>query len=104
MEPLFAKHVFVCLNNREKSPETSCASKNGMAVFEDLKSKVKALNLNSSIRINRSGCLGQCEKGLVMVIYPQGIWYQNVNIADVDEIIEQSLINDNVISRLQLTA
>lgn len=89
MEPVFDKHVFVCLNNREKDPASSCFAKNGQAVFDTLKEKVKSLNLDKKIRVNRAGCLGQCEKGLTIVIYPQGIWYQHVKIEDIDEIIEE---------------
>lgn len=89
MEPVYDQHVFVCLNNREKDPQTSCAAKNGQAVFDSLKEKVKSLNLNKKIRINRAGCLGQCEKGLAIVVYPQGEWYFNVKIENIDEIIEK---------------
>ena len=28
-----------------------------------------------NIRVNKSGCLGNCEKGVACVIYPEGIWY-----------------------------
>ncbi len=89
MEPIFDKHVFVCLNNREKDPASSCAGKNGQAVFDELKAKIKALNLNQNVRVNRAGCLGQCEKGLTIVIYPKAQWLYNVKIEDVDGIIEK---------------
>lgn len=104
MEPLFDKHVFVCLNNREKDPTSSCAGKNGQAVFDELKAKIKTLNLNKNVRINRAGCLGHCEKGLTLVIYPQAIWYQHVKIEDVDEIIEKSIVGDSPVARLLLQA
>ena len=97
----FDKHVFVCLNARPNDAEGSCFAKNATAVFEAFKSKVKTLNSNQKIRINRAGCLGHCESGLTMVIYPQGLWYYRVTLGDVDEIIEKSILNDSVIERLQ---
>jgi len=104
MPLVYEKHVFVCLNSRPLESQTSCANKNAEEVFLTLKNKIKALHLEQKIRINRSGCLGQCEKGLVLVVYPQGIWYQNVKKENVDEIIEKSLIRDEVIESLQFGA
>lgn len=45
----------------------------------------------AAVRVNRAGCLGVCEQGPIMVVYPEGAWYANMNEAKVDEIIEQHL-------------
>ena len=37
----------------------------------------------------------------MLVIYPEGIWYQYQNTDDIDEIIEQHLINGRTVERLQ---
>jgi (2Fe-2S) ferredoxin len=37
-----------------------------------------------------------------MVIYPDGIWYGKISEADIDEIIEKSLLDDQIIDRLQM--
>jgi (2Fe-2S) ferredoxin len=31
------------------------------------------------VRINAAGCLDRCEKGPVMVIYPEAVWYTYVD-------------------------
>ena len=54
------------------------------------------------MRVNRAGCLDRCEFGPVMVVYPQGIWYQFVDEADLDEIIESHFKNGQPVERLMI--
>jgi (2Fe-2S) ferredoxin len=65
-----------------------------------LKEEIDRLGLKSKIRINKAGCLGTCNQGISMVIYPEGIWYGKVNEADLPEIIERSLLHNEKIDRL----
>ena len=60
------------------------------------------MGLNKDIRINTSGCLGQCEHGPALVVYPQGIWYGNVQPSDLNEILNQSILDDQIIERLKI--
>ncbi len=41
------------------------------------------------VRMNRAGCLGVCMQGPIMVVYPDGVWYCNLDEARIDEIIER---------------
>ena len=56
--------------------------------------------LHKIYRTNSAGCLGACEHGAAMVIYPAGIWYGHVKPDDLDEIIETSILGDGVVERL----
>lgn len=51
-------------------------------------------------RASKSGCLGRCTEGPVCVIYPEGTWYTYIDEADIKEIIDESILKDNVIKRL----
>lgn len=48
-------------------------------------------DLKKRIRINASGCLGQCENGIACVIYPQNQWHLNLQMknSDVDFLKEK---------------
>ena len=96
----YDKHVFVCINSRVNSNESSC----GEQGFELREAIIEELSLhqhtNVKIRINKSGCLNECKFGPVVVIYPQGFWYYNVQLSDINEIIEKSIIEDYYIERL----
>lgn len=98
---LYEKHVFVCQNERPVTDERgSCSQKGSVDFRSKLKAEIKSRRLQHKIRINASGCLGTCQHGISMVIYPQGIWYGQVSETDIPEIIEKSLLNDEIIDRL----
>lgn len=94
-------HVFFCTNQREAG-EMCCGQRNAAEIRDYAKAKIKALGLSGEggIRINTAGCLGRCESGPVIVVYPQDIWYTYVDREDVDEIISEHLQNDRVVERL----
>lgn len=100
----FDKHVFFCTNQREDGGDC-CANHGAHKAREYMKDKVKALEISTrhnNIRINLAGCMGRCEEGPVIVVYPEGIWYTYRNESDLDEIIEQHLKNGHIVERLKI--
>lgn len=94
-------HVFFCTNQR--APGEGCCNDHGAATMRDYcKQRVKALGdkVAGNIRINNAGCLGRCEAGPVLVIYPEATWYTYVDQEDIDEIIDSHLMQGKVVERL----
>ncbi len=52
------------------------------------------------LRISSTSCLGRCESGPVMVIYPEARWYTYVDEEDLQEILEQDLAGGKAVNRL----
>ncbi|MBA2539476.1 MAG: (2Fe-2S) ferredoxin domain-containing protein [Deltaproteobacteria bacterium] len=101
--PSFARHVFVCINERAAGhPRGCCKAKGGIDVRDRLKSELGARGLSKMIRANNSGCLDQCEHGITLVVYPEQVWYGHVTEADIPEIVEEHLIHGRVVERLLL--
>lgn len=98
----FTKHIFICTNQRESDAEGCCAFRGGADLQIELKKRLKTLGLSTEVRANKAGCLDACANGAVLVIYPQQIWYGRVKISDLDEIIEKSIVKDEVIERLNI--
>jgi (2Fe-2S) ferredoxin len=94
-------HVFFCVNQRAAG-ESCCANLGGQRMRDYAKQKLKELEMHGEgqVRVNMAGCLGRCEQGPVMVVYPQETWYTFVDEEDIDEIIESHLQNDNIVERL----
>ncbi len=98
---MYERHVFVCTNERPKEhPRGCCHGKGAIEVRDALKVAIGARGLNKLVRGNAAGCLDACEHGVSMVIYPEGIWYGHVTVADVPEIVERTIVNGEVIERL----
>jgi (2Fe-2S) ferredoxin len=97
----FKKHVFICTNDKE-APKKSCGSIHGMELVEAFKTSIKEKGLHLDIRAQKSGCLDICAFGPSMVVYPEGVWYGNVQLSDVEEIVENHLVNDQPVDRLKL--
>jgi len=74
-------------------------------MFDYAKSECKRLDLNGvgKVRVNRAGCLDRCDFGPVMVVYPEGIWYQFVDKEDIDEIIQSHFLSGKPVTRLILS-
>jgi len=97
-------HVFFCTNLRE-SGEMCCGRCNAAEIRDYAKAKIKELGLSGEggVRMNTAGCLGRCESGPVIVVYPEAIWYTYVDREDVDEIISEHLRNDRIVDRLLIS-
>lgn len=53
-----------------------------------------------SVGILKTGCPGFCERGPIVVVLPQNVFYSKVTISDVPLIIEETIIKGNIIERL----
>ncbi len=101
--PLFERHVFVCHNTRpEGAPRPSCTADGKSELHTQLQQLTKAAGLGSTVRINKSGCLDQCEHGPTVVVYPEAVWYCHVKPEDAAEIVQEHLVNGRPVERLRL--
>jgi (2Fe-2S) ferredoxin len=99
--PRFERHLFVCVNARaEGHPRGCCASKGSEEIAKALKVKAYDLGLKGRIRVNKAGCLDACEEGVSAVLYPDDVWYRGITLADVDEIVERTLMKGEIVERL----
>ena len=97
----YQRHVFVCINERPAGhPKGCCLEKGSAQVRDTLKAELQKRGLASIVRANNAGCLDACEFGVSMVVYPEGIWYGGVTVADIPEIVERTIIRGEVIERL----
>jgi (2Fe-2S) ferredoxin len=99
----FERHVFVCQNVRpEGAPRPSCTKDGKSELLPQLQQFVKAAGLGGTVRINKAGCLDQCEHGPTVVVYPEAVWYGHVQAADAEEIVTEHLVGGRPVERLRL--
>jgi len=79
---------------------TGCVAFGAPDVQTAFREEVERRGLTDTISVKRTGCHGFCEKGPVVLILPERIFYPNVKIKDVPEIIEETVLKGQVIDRL----
>ena len=101
MEGKFARHFFVCVNERPAGGKPSCGA-GGRAILAALQTGLgKHPESWGEVAVTEAGCLGPCFDGPTVVVYPEGVWYANVTIADVDEIVREHLVGGRPVERLR---
>lgn len=83
----YKAHLFICIKSR-RADRKSCGDSCGPDLKKTLKEEVTKRGWKPQIRISDSGCLGLCEAGPNIMIYPQKIWFSEVTPADVPEILQ----------------
>ncbi len=81
----------------------SCGAKGSDQVAMKFQEELMKRGLDTKVLLSVTGCLGACELGPVVVVYPDGVWYGNVKPEDVPEIVEKHLIEGQPVERLRIT-
>ena len=77
---------------------TGCRGYGCIKVKEELEAEIKKQNIDVEVRA--TGCFGFCEKGPLVVVHPQKIFYQSVAEKDVADIVTKTVMQDEVIEKL----
>ncbi len=91
--PQYRHHILVCQG-------TGCLSSGSTGVLNSLTSEVRSQGLKQQVRVVKSGCFGFCMQGPVMIVYPEGVFYTQVQPDDVPEIVSSHLKQGKVVERL----
>lgn len=81
----FKAHLFICTNAPDK--EGKCGSKGSEEMRRRLKEQCRTL-YGKDVRVNASGCLGFCERGIAAVIYPQNHWLLDLTSQNDAELLD----------------
>ena len=82
---------------------TGCRAWGGEEVRLAFIEEIRKQGLEGKVDVMRTGCHGFCERGPVVVILPKEIFYQQVALGDVPEIVSETLRNDRLVERLLYT-
>jgi len=82
---------------------TGCAASGAHDVLAAFRRELAKQQLDRKVILKATGCHGFCERGPIVVIHPQKIFYQRVTKDDVLEIISKTVIGGEVVDRLLYT-
>jgi NADP-reducing hydrogenase subunit HndC len=79
---------------------TGCEALGVKGCLKAFKEEFKKQGLEGKVEIKETGCLGFCEKGPRIVVYPEEIFYFQVKATDVPDIVSKTVMNKEAIDRL----
>jgi NADH-quinone oxidoreductase subunit F len=79
---------------------TGCQAYGVNRVIEAFEEELAKRDLRDKVDVLATGCPGFCERGPLITVRPQGIFYQRVKITDVPHIVEETLIYGRVVEQL----
>ncbi len=81
----YRKHILMCGG-------TGCTSSGSMKIADELEKTLKEKGIDGEIFVVRTGCFGLCERGPIMIVYPEGSFYTHVKMEMIPRIVEEHLI------------
>ncbi|MEF9920748.1 MAG: NADH-quinone oxidoreductase subunit NuoF [Erysipelotrichaceae bacterium] len=79
---------------------TGCTSSNSLDIYDKLIQVLKERKLDKEVKVIKTGCFGLCQKGPIVAIHPDRIFYCKVKLSDVEEIIEEHIYKGRPVKRL----
>lgn len=86
-------HFLICAG-------AGCVASGSLEFGAALQEPLRKHGLTGEVSIIETGCLGPCASGPVAVVYPDGVFYQNLKPEDAKEIVEEHLLKGRVVERL----
>ena len=88
----YEKHVLMCGG-------TGCTSSGSMKIADELERQLKEKGIDQKVYVVRTGCFGLCERGPIMIVYPEGAFYTHVKMEMITEIVDEHLIGGKPVKK-----
>ena len=79
------KHLLICGG-------TGCHATGSIAVMDTLIKELKDRGLDDKMKVVETGCNGFCAMGPILVVHPDGTFYQKLTVEAVKKVVEEDLI------------
>ena len=79
----------------------ACISNNSQLIRKKLEEVIAKEGLQEEVAIIETGCMGPCELGPVMLVYPDGTFYIRLKEEDVEEIVKEHFLKGRPVRRLR---
>lgn len=81
---------------------TGCTASNSTEIVDNLNECIQKYHLENEVNIVKTGCFGLCQKGPIVAIYPEKVFYSHVKPKDAEKIIVDHIMHGSVVKDLEL--
>ena len=79
---------------------TGCVSCESFKIKEALEKEIQKKKLQNEVLVIATGCNGFCERGPILLVQPEGIFYQRLKVEDVPRLVEEHLLKGRPVKKL----
>ena len=90
---MYRSHVLVCAG-------AGCISSDCKAVQSALIENIEQNGLSNEVKVVETGCMGPCDLGPVVLIFPDGVFYRKLKPEDTADIVTEHLLKGKIVRRL----
>ena len=81
---------------------TGCTASSSTEIVDNLNKCIQKYHLENEINVVKTGCFGLCQKGPIVAIYPEKVFYSHVKPEDAEKIIVDHIMHGSVVKDLEL--
>jgi len=89
----YRAHLLVCAG-------TGCVSCGSFKIKEALEKEIRKRKLQDEILVIATGCNGFCERGPILMVHPDGVFYQQLKVSDIPFLVEEHLVKGRPVKKL----
>jgi NADH:ubiquinone oxidoreductase, NADH-binding (51 kD) subunit len=86
-------HLLVCGG-------TGCTASESLKLVDKLNESIEKHGLSDEVEVVVTGCFGFCEKGPIIKVYPDNVFYVTVKPEDAEEIVAEHVVKGRQVERL----